>query len=102
MAVGQELGMHNITANVVCPSDIYPESEYDAGSWKEPRLLAITKEKLGVSSLEEIRAKREASNPMRRSCTVEDVANFVAFLASERASFLNTQVIGINGGAIPG
>ena len=35
--------------------------------------MEITKEKLGVSSLDEIKAKRGASNPMRRNCTVEDV-----------------------------
>jgi NAD(P)-dependent dehydrogenase (short-subunit alcohol dehydrogenase family) len=101
-AIGQELGKHNITSNVVCPSDVFPEAQYEAGSWKESRLAEITKEKLGVSSLDEIKAKRETSNPMRRNCTVEDVAYYVAFLASERASFVNAQTHGINGGAIPG
>ncbi len=100
-AIGQELGQFNITANVVCPSDVYPDEAYGSGSWKETRLLEITKEKLGVKSLEEIRAKREASNPMRRSCTVSDVAWYVAFLASEKAGFVNAQTHGINGGAIP-
>jgi len=100
-AIGQELGQYNITANVVCPSDVFPEDQYEAGSWKASRLVEITQEKLGVSSLEEIKAKRGSSNPMRRNCTVEDVAYCVAFLASERASFVNAQTHGINGGAIP-
>ncbi len=100
-AIGQELGQYNITANVVCPSDVFPEEEYEAGSWKASRLVEITQQKLAVSGLEEIKAKRGSSNPMRRNCTVEDVAYYLAFLASERASFVNAQTHGINGGAIP-
>ncbi len=96
-----ELGKFGITSNSVCPSDIYPEGEIEAGSWKEPSLLEITMKKEGVSSLEEIIEKRKEKNPMKRTCTAEDVKNVVLFLASERAGFINAQSIAVNGGSIP-
>lgn len=70
-------------------------------SWKTESLLRISLEKEGVKSLEELMKKRTAANPMRKSCTIEDVANLALFLASEKAGFINGQSIGINGGAPP-
>jgi len=42
----------------------------------------------------------EAQNPLRRLCSVKDVANVVAFLASPAASFLNGADIPVTGGQI--
>jgi NAD(P)-dependent dehydrogenase (short-subunit alcohol dehydrogenase family) len=36
--------------------------------------------------------------PLARECTVEDVANTVAFLASDEAGFINGQTIAVDGG----
>jgi meso-butanediol dehydrogenase / (S,S)-butanediol dehydrogenase / diacetyl reductase len=36
--------------------------------------------------------------PMKRECTVEDVANMVAFLSSDAAGFVNGQTIAVDGG----
>jgi NAD(P)-dependent dehydrogenase (short-subunit alcohol dehydrogenase family) len=36
--------------------------------------------------------------PLARECTVEDVANMVAFLVSDEASFVNAQTIAVDGG----
>jgi sorbitol-6-phosphate 2-dehydrogenase len=98
-----ELGRYNITANSICPSDIYPEPSKDPGpqSWLTPSLVRISLQKEGVGTLEELIHKRNASNPMRRACTTDDVANLALFLASERAGFINAQSIGLNGGIIP-
>ena len=38
--------------------------------------------------------------PLKRFGKPEDVAELVAFLASERASYITAQVIGIDGGII--
>ena len=96
-----ELGKYGITSNSICPSDVYPEGEIEAKSWKNESLLKISFEKEGVRSLKELIKKRNSKNPMKRSCTVEDIKNAVLFLASERAGFINGQSIGVNGGTIP-
>ena len=119
VAAALELGRFNITANSICPSDIYPESgggltggisgsnaggaddDIPAGSWMNKSLLRISLEKEGVSSLGELIAKRTRANPMRRACTKEDVADLALFLASGKAGFVNGQSIGLNGGALP-
>ena len=100
-AIGLELGRYNITANVVCPSDVYPEGDEPAETWGDPKLQAVSMAKAGVDSFEALRDQRIEANPMRRSCTVQDVADLVVFLASERTGFINAQTLGVNGGAIP-
>jgi sorbitol-6-phosphate 2-dehydrogenase len=110
IAAALELGKYNITANSICPSDIYPETDPNvnesgrqvgAKSWLTPSLVSISLQKEGVGTLEELMNKRNASNPMRRACTTDDVADLALFLASERASFINGQSVGLNGGIIP-
>ncbi len=104
VAVALETGRDNITANSICPSDIYPEGgdpRTRAGSWTSESLLRVSLQKEGVSSLSELAAKRRQKNPMRRSCTVQDVADLALFLASKRAGFINGQSIGVNGGSVP-
>jgi NAD(P)-dependent dehydrogenase (short-subunit alcohol dehydrogenase family) len=115
-----EVGKFNITANSICPSDVYPAAGHDSGaennhedsrksifreitprSWTNESLIRISLEKEGVVSLEELIRKRTAKNPMNRSCTPEDIANLALFLASEKAGFINGQSIGVNGGALP-
>jgi NAD(P)-dependent dehydrogenase (short-subunit alcohol dehydrogenase family) len=107
IASALELGRFNITANSICPSDIYPQpQETDSGdlapkSWQNESLLRISLEKEGVDSLDALIKKRNAKNPMGHSCSVTDVANLALFLASECAGFINGQSIGLNGGALP-
>ena len=40
----------------------------------------------------------EARTPVRRAGRPEDIANAVAFLASDDSSYITGQVIGVNGG----
>ncbi len=96
-----EVGEHNITSNSICPSDIYPEGDIEAKSWRTPSLVEISVLKEGVRSLAELIRKRKEKNPMKRACTADDIAHLALFLASEGAGFINGQSIGVNGGSVP-
>ena len=80
-AVAREVGSRNITSNVICPG--YIVTEMTGGAFAED----MQKELL-------------ARIPVSRFGNPEDVANLVAFLASERASYVSAQVISIDGGLI--
>ncbi len=71
-----EEAKNGITVNVVNPSSI-DEKEL---------------------SLEEARRMRDARFPIGRPPTVEDVANTVAFFASEEAEYVTGQVVNVSGG----
>jgi len=96
-ALGREMGQFGVTVNAVAPTDIY-----EAGAWSQnPSLYEISMEKEGAKSPEELVKSRIGKIPVRRACTVEDVANLVVFLCSERAGFINCQTILLNGGLAP-
>lgn len=99
-AVGLEYGPSGVTANVVCPSDVYPEGDEPAQSWHDPTLVSVSCRKEGVPDLEALKKKRIAANPTRRSCTTADIANVTAFLCSPLAGFINAQTIGLTGGVV--
>ncbi len=90
-----DLAPYNITVNAVCPGPIntdrmsYWEREQAAGR--------------GMS-LEEFRGRivRDAGErtPLGRIAEAEDVANMVAFFASEEASFITGQAYNVNGGLL--
>lgn len=100
-ALALECGPAGITANVVCPSDVYPEGDRPAGSWKGEKLVRISCEKEGVTDIAGLASARAKRTPMRRSCTAEDVADLVTYLVSPRAGFITAQTIGVNGGLLP-
>jgi len=81
--LAQEFGPAGITVNAICPGVVM--TERTAGLWNERRT-------------EEERARVLASIPVRRYCSVEDVAATVAFLASEESGFITGVSIDINGG----
>jgi len=94
-ASAMDLAEHKITVNAVCPGPI----NTDRMSYWERGLA----EEQGVT-LEEFRGKivEEAGRrtPMGRIAEAEDVANMVAFLASEDASFITGQAYNVNGGLL--
>jgi 3-oxoacyl-[acyl-carrier protein] reductase len=101
VAAGLELGRFGITSNIVCPSDIYPDGPHPAGSWQSQKLVEISLKKENVDTFDALKQKRIAKTPAGRACRTQDIADVVAFLASPRADFINAQVIGVNGGALP-
>jgi 3-oxoacyl-[acyl-carrier protein] reductase len=79
-AIAREVGPRNITVNAIAPGFIVTEMT----------------DKLP----EEARDAILARVPLGRFGTVEDVAQLVAFLASEAAGYITAQVISIDGGII--
>ncbi len=76
-----ELSKYNIKVNTVSPS--------------------LTLTPLGIQSYseEEIKATAE-KNPSKRLGTVEDTANLVLFLLSDKADYINGENINVNGGIL--
>jgi 3-oxoacyl-[acyl-carrier protein] reductase len=82
MAIAREVGSRHITCNAVAPGFI--ETAMTSGfsdDFRQNALKAI---------------------PLGRVGTPEDVANSVAFLASEEASYITGHVLSVNGGMLMG
>lgn len=77
-SVGQELGSRGIRANAIAPGFID---------------TAMTQ-----ALSDDIRAEWIKKIPLRRGGTVDDIANVATFLASELSSYVNGQVIQVDGG----
>ena len=82
MAIAREVGSRNITCNAVAPGFI--ETAMTSGFSDEFRQNALK------------------AIPLGRVGTPEDVANSVAFLASEEASYITGHVLNVNGGMLMG
>lgn len=91
--LARDVAQHNVTINNVLP-----------GPFETDRLevtLAGMAKKLDISK-EEARKRRMAGNPARRFGRPEEFGATAAFLASDKAGFINGQNILLDGGAFPG
>lgn len=79
-ALALENGKHGVTVNAVAPGII-----------DTPAIR-------GLSHFEKVRENAERTTPVPRLGTVEDVAYSVAFLASDRASYISGEVLHVTGG----
>jgi 3-oxoacyl-[acyl-carrier protein] reductase len=82
MAIAREVGSRSITCNAVAPGFI------------ETAMTAELSGELKESALKTI--------PLGRVGTAEEVANCVAFLASEEAGYITGHVLNVNGGMLMG
>lgn len=76
----QELASRNITSNAIAPGFIVSD--------------------MTNALSEDIQKAFMSSIPLARFGTVEEIANVVNFLASEKAAYITGQVIGVNGGML--
>ena len=94
-ASAMDLAPHKITVNAVCPGPIKTDR---LSYWEQDRA-----EEQGIS-LEELRGRivEESGQrtPLGRIAEPEDVANMVAFLASDEAAFVTGQAYNVNGGLL--
>lgn len=81
-----ELGPFNINANCVAPGFI------------DTDMTRRTAERQGLD-FDEIQKKASQTIPLRRIGVPEDVANVIAFLVSDEASYVTGEVICVGGGA---
>ena len=79
-ALAMESGRHGITVNSVAPGVV------DTAAIR------------ALGHFDKVRENAERTTPISRLGSVEDVADCVAFLASERASFISGEVIHVTGG----
>jgi 3-oxoacyl-[acyl-carrier protein] reductase len=91
--LANEFGPDNITVNCVCPGYTLTE--------RLDELSAMQAKAAGVSR-EKILEGYSANVPLRRIGKPEEFAAMVAFLASERASYINGCSIAIDGGYAKG
>ena len=74
----KELAARNITVNAVAPGFIETD--------------------MTASLTDEVRAEYAKAIPLKRMGTAQEVADAVAFLASDKASYITGQVLAVNGG----
>jgi len=90
-ALAQEVAQFGVTVNAVLPGDVDTAMK----QWGFRLESAFT-----GKSYDEVVAEAIAQIPLGRLETVEDVANLVAFLASDQASFITAQAYVTSGGRV--
>lgn len=85
-----------VLINAVAPGPVRSEM------WTAPGGLADQSQKLhGLDSAEEATDKAGAGRPIGRMAEVDEIADVIAFLCSERASYVAGSAWGVDGGTVP-
>jgi sorbitol-6-phosphate 2-dehydrogenase len=86
-----ELAPYNVRVNAICPGNLL-----DSPLWVNSLYEQYAKNQ-GITK-EQVREKYLNQVPLRRSCSYDDVANVMVFLASDEASYMTGQAINVTGG----
>ena len=89
--LSNEYGKHNILFNNVCPGRIMTDRIVD---------LANSRAKLTKKSFNQVIKEMESDIPLGRIGNPDELSSLVAFLASERASYITGNTIQIDGGLV--
>ncbi|MDX1540623.1 MAG: SDR family oxidoreductase [Geminicoccaceae bacterium] len=90
-----DLAEHRITVNTVCPGPIR------TGRFSHRELAEAEKRGLSYEQIrEEVLAGQAEAIPLGRVAEPAEVAELVAFLASERAGYITGQAVNVNGGMV--
>jgi NAD(P)-dependent dehydrogenase (short-subunit alcohol dehydrogenase family) len=90
-----ELAPHNINVNAVCPGGIGTDLGREA-----IERLALSKGITLDQANKEFYASFAQAIPLGRTAKAEEIANVVAFLASEESKWITGQSINVNGGSL--
>ena len=90
-SIARENGRFGIRANVVCPGATPPDNAEAGGALSMSR---------GAAQFwtEEVKAQWGKNYPLRRLGQAQDIANAVAFLASDVSGFITGQTLSVSGG----
>jgi NAD(P)-dependent dehydrogenase (short-subunit alcohol dehydrogenase family) len=96
-ALAQEVASHNIKVNAVCPGS--------TATWGSKGHAIFEAMHQGLSEKEAVAkiyadAGSLAQIPLGRPAKVEDVANVVAFLASDQSDYMTGQAVNVTGGRL--
>ncbi len=80
-----ELGRFNVTVNAIAPG------------WIETEMTKEAAERVGIT-MEDMKERFAKNIPLKRFGRVEDIANVVAFLVSDDASYISGETIYVAGG----
>jgi 3-oxoacyl-[acyl-carrier protein] reductase len=93
-SLSTEFGPSNVLVNAICPGWVATDL------WK--RNSQGLQKDLGVQSDEEARRLAAKKNALGRFGKPEELANMIAFLCSERASYITGVSINTDGGRLKG
>lgn len=91
--MSNEFGKDGITVNTICPGTLKGGGWYDNVKRRAKR-EDITEEEAALRTENE----KKKDTPIGKVGRLEDVANTVAFLASDQASFITGEIICVDGG----
>ena len=94
--MAKELGRYQITVNAVCPGYIWTPMWESLGQWLKENIPTLA----SLSPREIFDRRVKSVTPLRRPQEPEDIANLIAFLASEEARNITGQAINVDGGAL--